>query len=132
MGWRPRGETVRAGCIRGPGGGGPVFSGLCVGGVCGPLGGVGVPRGVQLPSVGVCGLSSVGGGEGCPLGGSVAGVCCCFDEWGRPVSQGPGVRGMVGVCGSRGGQEEGRGMGRDCSLGCVVTVYVSARCGALA
>ena len=34
--------------------------------------------GVGLPSVGVCGFSSVGGGEGCLAGGSVAGVCCCF------------------------------------------------------
>ena len=44
----------------GAGGGGPGFSGVCAGGVGGPLGGVGVPRGVGLPSVGVCGLSSVG------------------------------------------------------------------------
>ena len=114
------------------GGDGPGFSEVCAGGVCGPLGGVGVPRGVGLPSVGVCGFSSVGGGEGCLLGGSVAGVCCCFGEWGRPVSQGPGVCAMVGTCGSPGAQREGRGMGRICAVGCVVSVYVSARCGALA
>ena len=89
-------------------------------------------RGVGLPSVGVCGLSSVGGGEGCPAGGSVAGVCCCLGGWGRPESRGPGVRAMVGVCGSPGGQRGGRGMGGDCAVGCVVLVYVSARSGALA
>ena len=113
-------------------GGGPGSSGVCVGGVCGPLGGPGVPRGVGLPSVVVCGLSSVGGGEGCPAGGSVAGVCCFLGGWGRPVSQGPGVRAMVNVCGSPGGQREGRGMGGDCAVGCVVSVYVSARSSALA
>ena len=58
--------------------------------MCGPLGGVGVPRGMGLLSVGVCGLWSVGGGEGCPAGGSVRGVCCCLGGSGRPVSRGPG------------------------------------------
>ena len=116
----------------GAGGDGPGFSGVCVGGVCGPLGGVGVPRGVGLPSVGVCGLSSVGGGEGCPAGTSVAGVCCCLGGWGRPVSRGLRVRAMVGVCGSPAGQREGRGMNVDCAVGRVVSVYVSARSGALA
>ena len=75
------------GCICGPGGGGPGFSGVCAGGVCGQLGWMGVPWGVELPPVGVCGLSSVGGGEGCQADGSVAGVCCCFGGWGRPVSR---------------------------------------------
>ena len=112
--------------------GGPGFSGVCARGVCGPLGGLGVLRGVGLPSVGVCGLSSVGGGEGCLAVGSVAGVCCCLGGWGRPLSRGPGVRAMVGVCGSLGGQREGRGMGGDCAVGCVVSVYVSTRSGALA
>ena len=116
----------------GAGGGGPGSSGVCAGGVCGPLGGVGVPRGAGLLSAGVCGLSSVGGGEGCPAGGCVAGVCWCSGGWGRPVSRGPGVRAMVGVCGSPGEQREGRGMGRDCAVGCVVSVYVSTRRGALA
>ena len=81
---------------------------------------------------GVCGLSSVGGGDGCPAGGCVAGLCWCSGGWGRPVSRGPGVRAMVGVCGSPPEQREGRGMGRDCAVGCVVLVYVSARRGALA
>ena len=116
----------------GAGGGGPGSSGVCAGGVCGPLGGVGVPRGSGLPSVGVCGLSSVGGGEGCPAAASVAGVCWCSGGWGRPVSRGPGVRAMVGVYGSPGEQREGRGMGGDCAVGCAVSVYVSARSGALA
>ena len=92
-------------------GGGPGFSGVCARGVCGPLGGVGVPGGMGLPSVGVCGLWSVGGREGCPAGGSVAGVCCCWGGWRRPVSRGPGLRATVGVCGSPGGQREGRGVG---------------------
>ena len=132
MGWRPRGGTVRVGCIEGPGGGGPGSSGACAGGVGGPLGGVGVPRGAELLSSGVCGLSSVGGGEWCPAGGCVAGVCWCSGGWGTPVSRGPGVRAMVGVCGSPGEQREGRGMRGDCAVGCAVSVYVSARRGALA
>ena len=65
------------------------------------------------------------------MGGSVAGVCWCSGGWGRPVSGGPGVRAMVGVCGSPGEQREGT-MGGDCAVGCVVSVYVSARRGALA
>ena len=48
------------------------------------------------------------------------------------MSRGPGVRAMVGVCGSPGEQREGRGLGGDCAVGCVVSVYVSARRGALA
>ena len=126
------GGNSSCGLHSGAGGGGPVFSGVCAGGVCGPLGGVGVPRGVGLPSLGVCGLSSVGDGEGCPAGGSVAGVCCCLGASGRPVSRGPGPRAMVGVCGSPGGQRERRCMGGDCAVGCVVSFYVSARSGTLA
>ena len=125
------GENSSRGLHSGAGGGGPGFSGVCAGGVCGPRVRVGVPWGVGLPSMGMCGLSSVGGGEGCPAGGSVAGVCCCFSGWGRPVSQGPGVRAMVGLCGSPGGKRGGRGMGGECVGGCVVSVYVSARSGAL-
>ena len=45
-------------------GGGPGSSGVCAGGVCGPLDGVGLPRGARLLFAGVCGLSSVGTGEG--------------------------------------------------------------------
>ena len=84
-------------------GGWPGFPGVCAGCVCGPLGRPGVPWGVGLPAVGLCGLSGVGGGEGCPVGGSVAGVCCCLGGSGRPVSRGPGVPAMVGVCGPPGG-----------------------------
>ena len=47
------------------------------------------------------------------------------------MSRAPGVRAMVGVCGSPAEQREGRGMGGDCAVGCVVSVYVSARRGAL-
>ena len=126
------GGNSSRGLHSGAGGGGPGSSGVCAGGVCGPLGGAGVPRGVGLLSAGVCGLSSVGGGEGCPAGGCVAGVCWCSSRCGGPVSRGPGVRAMVGVCGSSGEQREGRGMGGDGALGCVVSVYVSARRGALA
>ena len=80
-----------------------------------------MPWGVGLLSVGVCGLSSVGGGEGCQAGESVAGVCCCLGGLGRPVSRGPGVRAMVGVCGSLDGQRVERGMGGGdrCSGVCV-------------
>ena len=126
------GGNSSCGLHSGVGGGEPGSSGVCAGGVGGPLGGVGVPRGAGLLLAGVCGLSSVGGGEGCPAGGCVAGVCWCAGEWGRPVSRGPGVRAMVGVCGSPGEQRQGRGLGRDCAVGCVVSVYVSARRGALA
>ena len=127
-----RGEQFARAAFGGRGGGGPGFSGVCAGGVCGPLGGVGVPWGAGLPSVGVCGLSSVGDGEGCLAGGSVAGACCCLGGWGRPVSRGPGVRAMVGGGGSPGEQREGRAMGRNCAVGCAVSVYLSARSGALA
>ena len=124
------GEQFAWAAFRGRGGWAWVFW-VCAGGVGGPLGGVGVPRGAGLLSAGVYGLSSVGGGEGCPAGGFVAGVCWCSGGWGRPVSLGPGVRAMVGVCGSPGEQREGRSMGGDCAVVCVVSVYVSARRGAL-
>ena len=71
------GGNSSRGLHSGAGGGGPGFSRVCAGGVCGPLGGPDVPRGVGLPSLGVCGLLSVGGVEGCLAGGSVVGVCCC-------------------------------------------------------
>ena len=74
----------------------------------------------------------MGGGEGCPAGGCVAGVCWCSGGWGRPVSGGPGMRAMVGLFASPGEQREGRGMGGDCAVGCVVSVYVSTCRGALA
>ena len=126
------GGNSSRGLHSGAGGAGPGSSGVCIGGVGGPLGGVGVSRGAGLLSAGLCWLSSVGGGEGCPAGGCVAGVCWCSGAWRRPVSRGPGVRAMVGVCGSRGEQREGRGMGGDRAVGCFVSVYVSARVGALA
>ena len=68
------GGNSSRGLHSGAGGAGPGSSGVCAGGVCRPLGGVGVPRGVGLLSAGVCRLSSVGGGEGCPAAGTVAGV----------------------------------------------------------
>ena len=125
------GGNSSRGLHSGAGGGGSGFSGVGAGGLCRPLGGMGVPWGVGLPSVGLCGLSSVAGGEGCPTGGSVAGVCCCLAGWERPVSRGPGVRALVGVCGSPGGQRGGRGMGGDCAAGCVVSMHVPARSSAL-
>ena len=125
------GEQCAWAAFRGRGGG-PGSSGLCAGAVGRPLGGVGLPRGVGLLLAGVCGFSSVGGGEGCPAGGCVAGVCWCSGGSGRPVSRGPGVRAMVGMCGSPGQQREGRGMGGDCTMVCGVSVYVFARRGALA
>ena len=126
------GGNSSCGLHSGAGGGGPGSSGVCAGGVGGPLGGVGVPRGAGLLSAGVCGLSSVGGGEGCLAGGCVAGVSWCSGGWGRPASRGPGVRAMVGVCGSPVEQREGRGMGGDCAVGSAVSVCVSPRRGALA
>ena len=126
------GGNSSRGLHSGAGGAGAGSSGVCAGGMCGPLGGVGVPRGAGLLSVGVCGLSSVGAGEGCPAARCVAGVCWCSGGWQRAVSRGPGVRAMVGVCGSPVEQREGRGMGGDCAVGCVASVYVSARRGALA
>ena len=125
------GGNSSRGLHSGAGGGGSGSSWVCAGGVCGPLGGVGVRRGAGLPSVVVCGLSSVGGGAGWPVGGSVAGVCWRLG-WGRPVSRGSGVCAMVGVCGSPGEQREGRGMGGDCAVGRAVSLYVSACSGALA
>ena len=126
------GGNSSRGLHSGAGGGGPGSSGVCAGGVGGPLGGVGVPRGAGLLWAGVCGLWSVGGGEGCPAGGCVAGVCWCSGGRWRPVSRGPGVRAMVGLCGSPVEQREGGGMGGDFAVGCTVSVYVSARRGTLA
>ena len=89
VGWRPRGGTVRVGCTQGPEEVGPGSSGVCAGGVGGPPDGMGVPRGAG-PLSGVCGLSSVGGGEGCPAGGFVAGVCWCSTGGGGPCRGAPG------------------------------------------
>ena len=126
------GGNSSRGLHSGAGGGEPGSSGGCAGGVGGPLGGVSVPRGAGLLSAGVCGLWRLGCGEECRAGGCAASVCWCSGGWGRPVSRGPRVRALVGVCGSPGEQREGRGMGWDCAVGCVVSVYVSARRGPLA
>ena len=82
-------------------------------------------RAAGLPSVGVCELSSVGGGGGCPAGGSVAGVCWCSGGWGRPVSRGPGVRSMGGRVWVSGRAARGEGHGRGLRGGlCCVDVCV--------
>ena len=73
----------------GAGGGGPWSSGVCAGGVCGPLGRVGILRGAGLLSAGVCGLSSVGGGEGRPAGGVLRRVLV-FGRVGETCVAGPG------------------------------------------
>ena len=54
---------------------GPGVSRMCLAGLCGSMGGPGVPWGVRLFAVGVGGLLVVEGGEGLSLGVSVAGVC---------------------------------------------------------
>ena len=126
------GEQFAWAAFRGLGGWAWVFWGVCGGAWAGHWVGWAC-RGAQgLLSAGVCGLSSVAGGEGCRAGGCVAGVCWCSGGSGRHVSRGPGVRAMVGVCGFPVEQRVGGGMGRDCAVGCAVSVYVSARRGALA
>ena len=87
--------------------GGLGSSGVCAGGVGGPLGGVGVPRGAGLLSAGVCGLSSVGGGEGCPAAGCVAGVCLCSGGRGRLVSGAGGCARWWACVGVRVSSERG-------------------------
>ena len=72
------------------GGDGPGSSGVCAGGVGGPLGGLGVPRGAGLLLAGVCGLSSVGAGEGCPAGGCVARRVLVSGRVGEARVAGPG------------------------------------------
>ena len=126
------GEQFAWAAFRGRGGRAWVLSGVCGGRGRATGWGGRVLRGAGPLSAGVCGLSSLGCGEGCPVGGCVAGVCWCSGGWGRPVSRGPGVRAMVGVCGSLVEQRKGGGMGGDCAVGCAVSVYVSARRGALA
>ena len=116
----------------GAGGGGPGSPGVCAGGVGGPLGGLGVPRGAGLLSAGVCRLSSVGVLRGVRRMGVWRACAGVRAGRGSPCRWGSGVRAMVGRFGSLGGQREGRGFGGDCAVGCVVSVYVSARRGALA
>ena len=105
------------GCIRGPGGFGLEFLGVCAGCVCGSLDGVGVPWGVGLSAAGVCGLPGVGGGEGCLAGRSVAGVCGCLGGLGRPVSGGPGLRAIMGLFWPPVGEWRGRSRGGGCGGG---------------
>ena len=62
-GFASAGGNSSRGLHSGAGGGLPGSSGVCAGGVCGPLVGLGVPRGAGLPLAGVCGLSCVGGQE---------------------------------------------------------------------
>ena len=126
------GGTVRLGCIQGPGGVGlgplgcvrGAWVGHWVGWAC--RGALGSPRRVCV---------------GCRVSGAVKGVrrtrvwrACAGVRagGGGPCRGAPGVRAMVGVCGSPVEQREGRGMGGDCAVGCTVSVYVSACRGALA
>ena len=134
------GGNSSRGLHSGAGGGGPGFPGVCAGGVCGPLGGVGMPWGVGLDAVGVCGLPGVGGGEGCLGGGSVVGVCYWLGAWGRPVSRARGARdgGRVWAAGLvAGGEGQGRGLcGGLCCVGVCVRLQrcacvVSCRPGGL-
>ena len=144
LGWAGLSQCVRAcglvstgknssrGLHSGVGQLGPGVSGVCAACVCGQPGGVGVPWGVGLLAAGVCGLPSVGGGERCSAGGSMAGVCGCLGGWERPVSRGLGLQAMVGVCGPPGGEWGGRGKdggrvgGCGAWVACVVSVYSSA------
>ena len=113
--------------FRGRGGWAWVFWGLR-GGRVRATGWGGRAAGRGLPSVGVCGLSSVGGGEGCLADGSVAGVCWCSGGWGVPVSRGPGVRdgGRVWVSGGA-ARGEGHGRGLRGGMCCVVVCVRSQR-----
>ena len=63
---------------------------MCAGGVCGPLSGVGVLRSAGLLSAGVCGLSSVGGGEGVSGGWVCGGRVLVFGRVGEARVAGPG------------------------------------------
>ena len=131
------GGNSSRGLHSGAGGAAPGFSGVCAGGVCGPLGGLGVLWGAGLPAVRVCGLWCVAGGEGCPARGSLAGVCCCLGRRGGPVSRGPGVRALVGVCGPAAGKRGGKGHGRGLRGGggvlcrCMCPLAVARLCGQL-
>ena len=74
------GENSSRGLLSGAGGVGPGVPGVCAGGVCGSLGGVGVLWGVGIPAVGVCGSEGGergGKGQGRGLRGGVfcVGVC---------------------------------------------------------
>ena len=119
----PGGNSSR-GLHSGAGEGGPRSSGVCAGGVGGPLGGVGVPRGAGLLSAAVCGPSSVGGGEGCLAGGCVAGVCWCSGERGRPVSRAWGCARWWACVGLRVSSERGEHGRRLCGGVCCVGVCV--------
>ena len=146
LGWAPAmGEGVWVGVRGGQqlawaafgGRGGPAwgFRGVC--GVCVPVTGqVGCAVGGWAPRSGCLWLPGVGDGEGCSAGGSVASVCGCMGGRGRPVSRGPGLRALVGVCAPQGGEWGGGGTGGGCvgrcgaGFACVVSMYVSACSGA--
>ena len=117
------GNSLR-GLHPGAGGVSPGVSGVYAGGVCGSLGGMGVSWGVGLLAVGVRGLPGVKVGEGCFADGSVAGVCGCLRGWGRPVLRGPGLRAIMGVCGSPGGKPGGGLRGGVCCVGVCVRLQL--------
>ena len=56
----------------------------------------------------------------------MAGVCGCSGGGGRPVSRGPGLRAIVGLCGSLGGEWGGRSRGCGAGFTCAVSVYLHA------
>ena len=123
------GGNSSRGLHSGDGGVGSGVSGLCVGGVSGSLGAVGVPLDVGRFAAGVCWLPAVGDGAGRSAGGSLAGVC---------GSSGGGREARVAVPGAvwDGGRVWATwwGMGREgcgAGLACVMLVYVSACSGAL-
>ena len=99
-----------------------------------------MPWGLGLLAVGVCGLSGVGGGEGCSAGGSV--VCVrLFARVGEAHVAGPGAPrdgGCVWAAGwEAGGGGQGRGLRGDvCCVGVCVRLQrracvVSCRPGGL-
>ena len=117
-------------------GAGPGFPGVCAGGMCGPLGRVGVLWGVGLHAVGVCGSSGVGGAEGCSAGGFVAGVCVCLCGFAETRVVGPrGAHdgGRVWAAGRVAGREgQGRGLRRGGVLyRCMCPLAALRLCGQL-
>ena len=124
------GGNSSRGLHSGVGGLGSWVAGLCVGGVCGSPGGLGVLWGVGLLAADVCGLPGVEGGEACLAGGSVAGVCGRSGGGGGPVLREPGLCPSVGACGRLGGEWGGRGRGCGAGFACGVSVYVFACRGA--
>ena len=62
-------------------------------------------------------------------GGSVAGVCGCSGGGGRPVSRGPGLCALVGLCWPLGRDSEGSDTGPGARFACGVLVLMSACSG---